>query len=58
MKQKQKSTFSHAARALGTDVCYYEYGCFTTGPPFGLTLQRPVALLPDAVGNDLLQFLF
>ena len=34
---------------LAKNVCYDEYGCFTTGPPFGLTLHRPIALLPDAV---------
>ncbi|CAF4996236.1 unnamed protein product [Rotaria sp. Silwood1] len=30
------------------NVCYDEYGCFTSGPPFGLTLHRPIALLPDS----------
>ncbi|CAF1141074.1 unnamed protein product [Rotaria sordida] len=30
------------------NVCYDEYGCFTSGPPFGLTLYRPFALLPDS----------
>ncbi|CAF1415739.1 unnamed protein product [Rotaria sordida] len=29
------------------NVCYDDYGCFTSGPPFGLTLHRPIALLPD-----------
>ncbi|CAF1294254.1 unnamed protein product [Rotaria sordida] len=36
----------HSGRGL-KNVCYDEYGCFTSGPPFGLTLQRPIALLPD-----------
>ncbi|CAF4614229.1 unnamed protein product, partial [Rotaria socialis] len=31
------------------DVCYGEYGCFTIRPPFGATLQRPIAVLPAAV---------
>ncbi|CAF1034932.1 unnamed protein product [Rotaria sordida] len=31
----------------GSNVCYGEYGCFTTSKPFGGTLQRPFALLPD-----------
>ncbi|CAM4982006.1 unnamed protein product [Rotaria socialis] len=30
------------------DVCYGEYGCFTIRPPFGATLQRPIAVLPAA----------
>lgn len=48
-----------------SDTCYGEYGCFTTGSPFGIkyfyliilihmfkiggTLQRPFALLPQSV---------
>ncbi|CAM4741836.1 unnamed protein product [Rotaria magnacalcarata] len=38
----------HSKRA--SDVCYGEYGCFTTAKPFGGTLQRPFALLPDPAG--------
>jgi pimeloyl-ACP methyl ester carboxylesterase len=30
------------------DVCYGEYGCFTIRPPFGATLQRPIAVFPAA----------
>ncbi|CAF3462217.1 unnamed protein product [Rotaria sp. Silwood1] len=35
----------HGKRA--SDICYDEYGCFTTAKPFGGTLQRPFSLLPD-----------
>lgn len=35
----------------GRNVCYkeagYDYGCFTDERPFGGTLQRPLAFLPD-----------
>ncbi|CAF1167148.1 unnamed protein product [Adineta ricciae] len=33
-----------------SDTCYGEYGCFTTGYPFGGTLQRPFTVLPDRPG--------
>ncbi|CAF2449643.1 unnamed protein product [Rotaria sp. Silwood2] len=33
-----------------SEICYGEYGCFTTAAPFGGTLQRPFALLPDRPG--------
>lgn len=36
--------------ARAADTCYGEYGCFTTSKPFGGTLQRPFALLPDRPG--------
>lgn len=32
------------------DTCYGEHGCFTTGAPFGGTLQRPFAVLPARPG--------
>ncbi|CAF3787097.1 unnamed protein product [Adineta steineri] len=34
-------------RSTRANTCYGEHGCFTTGAPFGGTLQRPFALLPD-----------
>ncbi|CAF3344505.1 unnamed protein product [Rotaria sp. Silwood1] len=36
------------ARSIrASETCYGEYGCFTTGAPFGGTLQRPFGVLPD-----------
>ena len=31
----------------GRDICYGDLGCFTDSSPFGGTLQRPIAFLPD-----------
>ena len=31
----------------GRDICYGDLGCFTDSNPFGGTLQRPIAFLPD-----------
>ena len=28
-------------------VCYGELGCFTDGPPYGDTSERPISHLPD-----------
>ncbi|CAF3450558.1 unnamed protein product [Rotaria sp. Silwood1] len=44
----QRDDIARATRA--SNACYGEYGCFTTGKPFGGTLQRPFALLPDPSG--------
>ena len=44
--------FTH--QALGqnltgrADVCYGALGCFTTSGPFGVSIARPVSLLPQA----------
>jgi hypothetical protein len=49
-RKSQIELFIDIGRGL-MSVCYDEYGCFSIGPPFGLTLQRPFALLPDSVRN-------
>ncbi|UJR30248.1 hypothetical protein I4U23_017786, partial [Adineta vaga] len=36
----------HGTRA--SEICYDEYGCFTTAKPFGGTLQRPFSMLPNS----------
>ncbi len=33
------------------EVCYEDYGCFTTNEPFGGTSSRPLALLPEHPDN-------
>ena len=40
-----------------TDVCYDDYGCFTTRPPFGNTIARPISLLPQEPSQINTQFL-
>ncbi len=34
--------------ALGRDICYGDLGCFADNNPFGGTLQRPFAFLPES----------
>jgi hypothetical protein len=38
--------FIPAEGSRASEICYGEYGCFTTAKPFGGTLQRPFSLLP------------
>lgn len=33
--------------AYARQICYEGYGCFIDTVPFGGTLQRPLAFLPD-----------
>ena len=39
--------FSSILLANCREICYGDLGCFTDASPFGGTLQRPIAFLPD-----------
>ncbi|CAH1243020.1 PNLIP [Branchiostoma lanceolatum] len=43
--------------SLGVNVCYDELGCFTTDPPWSLTLERPISSLPRPPEEIQVQFL-
>lgn len=43
--------------ALGKEICYDTLGCFTNEYPFGGTLQRPFAFLPEAPAKMGIKFL-
>ncbi len=40
--------FILAGSAMGRDICYDDLGCFTDTNPYGGTLQRPFAFLPES----------
>jgi pimeloyl-ACP methyl ester carboxylesterase len=42
--------------SLQNDICYNDYGCFTTRPPFSGTLARPIAALPEAPSSVATKF--
>ncbi|XP_078574626.1 pancreatic triacylglycerol lipase-like isoform X2 [Branchiostoma floridae x Branchiostoma japonicum] len=44
-------------KLVGVDVCYDGLGCFTTDPPWSLTLERPIASLPRPPDEIQVQFL-
>ncbi|XP_019628273.1 PREDICTED: pancreatic triacylglycerol lipase-like isoform X2 [Branchiostoma belcheri] len=44
-------------KLIGVEVCYGELGCFTTDPPWSLTLERPISSLPRPPEEIQVQFL-
>ncbi|XP_040217459.1 pancreatic lipase-related protein 2-like [Rana temporaria] len=59
MIDKLLLVLSIAATATAKEICYRKLGCFTDGPPYSDTLERPFSCLPwppEVIGTQFLLF--